>query len=135
MKKRDDIWPQLRSLRGMAEETGAIHDAQALQLKAWGWSVFQHVDYKAVKVLVDVEKRDVVYEVPASKKRPPIKRYAKLVAFLDASAREMMGDTWRLRVREGGKLVYSGRRAKEIAAEAEERRLEREKKSGEPGSA
>jgi hypothetical protein len=97
---------QLAALRALTATTGSVHDAQMFQIRMWGQLAFGYTKWEAE---IDVAGKTVIYAV--TKKKHP-KDLAKFVASLDNSIHWLFGDNWGLRVKEGDKSLYEGKRQK-----------------------
>lgn len=102
---RSDWEDQLMVLRGLLASTGALHEAQVMQLKMWGGVAFGAGGWE---INVDVDRRVLAYKL----KRVPrnLKQTAKLVAGLDRSVHWLLGPEWCLHVLVGKKPLYTGQR-------------------------
>lgn len=110
LTQKDDLWSKLRALRTYTVEMGFLHQSQIDQLKLWGRLAFQQIPPVGVEIAVDFALRDVKYTLKGGKLDSDIKRQATLVAGLDRSIAEMLGDEWRLLIDLDGKNIYTGQR-------------------------
>jgi hypothetical protein len=107
---RGDWQEQLVSLRALTALTGALHDAQVMQLKHWGAIAFPHVEKGRWEIQVEPDNRVVTYALrPPRRARRPA-HYAQLIAALDRSIHWLLGDEWATCITEHGKAIYQGER-------------------------
>lgn len=108
-------------LRGLTATTGAIHEAQLLQLRYWGGLAFTG-EWSAD---VDAKGKTVTY-VLAKTPRKDLKRLARVVAGLDRSVHWLLGPEWGLNVKakDTGNLLYAGQRKKVDVDEQRKQRAE-----------
>lgn len=106
---------QILSLRALTATTGAIHEAQLLQLRMWGGIAFKGLGKWSASP--DVSTKTVTYTLDEKKKLP--KGFPKLVAALDRSIHWLLGEDWALTISQSGKLLYEGSR--EVTNVADER--------------
>lgn len=112
---------QLLSLRALTDQTGALHEAQVLQLKMWGGIAFHHLKLGQWTAEVDVPSKSVSYKLEKGK-RPTKAVFARTIVILDESIHWLLGDQWQLTVAENGNLIYQGQRIiKNVAAERRQR--------------
>jgi hypothetical protein len=110
---------QLIMLRELLGDTGALHEAQVLQLKYWGalaldfagksWECI--VDYREVAGEDKVTKivgKTITYQINVKKKLP--KKLAHSIAALDRSIHWLLGDDWALVVKMLDEVLYKGKR-------------------------
>lgn len=111
----EDLNRQLQELKALTARTGALHEAQVLQMKIWPLLLFG--DHAKVKTEVVVGKT-VKYSVTSSKVDPKVEptdrnRYAGV---LSNWTKELLGDSYRVSViLDGEKLnvtTRKGRKAK-----------------------
>jgi hypothetical protein len=104
LKEVKGIWDQLKALRAITNNTGAIHDAQVHQLKQWGPLALQHVEEIEIgvrmhdKPCVEFRAKGVTTEVPEN--------FASLLAGLDRSIKYMLGDHFATRVLVDGVVIF-----------------------------
>lgn len=100
---------QLQMLREQTRLTGALHEAQVLQLKLWPMVVFQ--DAISSSFTWSPEKKVVLFavEFPDKAPTPKLAWWKKRVEALNGWVQELLGPEWCIRVgcREE---VYSGAR-------------------------
>jgi hypothetical protein len=121
--KQDDWVVQLGVLRGLTSATGALHDAQVLQLRMWGALAFNDVVSAggSWEAAVDVLDKEITYTLKDVPKRRP--SYApSLIAALDRSIHFLLGDDWRLIIKENRKLIYKGEC---VSSDVNEQRIKR----------
>lgn len=119
MPSSNDWTQQLMTLRALTATTGAMHEAQVLQLKMWGSIAFGERTWEAG---VDVETKTVTYQLAKGKR---LKALANRVAALDRSIHWLLGEDWALRVDEDGNLLYQGQRTLPDTNEQRQRKSRR----------
>lgn len=108
-KRDDSLWAKLRAAKELTNTTGMLSDSQVLQIKAWGWIVFQHYDPKKIVIYPDLELRIIAYDLTGKIGKAP-KHYAKMIAGLDRSIHDLLGEDWKLVIKQEGKVIYDGPR-------------------------
>ena len=112
---------QLLSLRVLTSQTGALHEAQVLQLKMWGGIAFHHLKAGQWEAAADIPAKTLTYKLQNGKK-PAKMVFARTVAILDQSIHWLLGDDWMLTVEENGNLIYQGQRTlQNVAAKRKQR--------------
>lgn len=103
---------QLQMLKEQTRLTGALHEAQVLQLKNWPLVVFQ--DASGSEFTWDPDKKYVAFVVKIPPRCPSRLRseawWKKRVGALNQWVQELLGDEWYIKVRVG-KKNYSGARS------------------------
>jgi len=100
---------QLILLRDLFERTGALHEAQALQLRSWPFCVMPKID-KAEAVL-DVSEKLVQYDWTGPPAKPPSKTsFQNLWKWV----RTLLGDSWKLCVKYNGAPIFESGPAPEL---------------------
>lgn len=97
---------QLLVLRGLTETTKALHHAQVIQLKLWGSLVFPNAKSSDWECEVDFDNFAVIYRLTSEVAHPP--ELPRLVASLDDAVHFLLGDKWRLLIKENDELIYEG---------------------------
>lgn len=119
------VWEQLMTLRGMTESTGAIHEAQILQLKYWIRLAVPHaVKYADMEISVPDEDgtndKIVRYHVqlPDPQKKwlglkvedGAPKNFSELLQGLIRSVHDLLGPDWKVEIYNGDKILLNGPR-------------------------
>lgn len=99
-----DIAAQLIKLRDLTERTGAVHEAQAFQLKAWRWVLFPESTEASCQIEVDVEGKIVTY--PFTGKLAIPFNLKERGDFLTKGIHFLFGETWIIRVTNEGRVIY-----------------------------
>jgi hypothetical protein len=106
LPKGSGIAAQLRELKAVTGMTGAVHDAQVLQLKALGWGCFLQVHHRELEIEVDTDDFRITYRWAKAGKPP--KDFGKRLACLVLGIRQLLGVEWSASVVGEGKLLYEG---------------------------
>lgn len=125
LTRKDDLWEKLLLLRQYTSERGALHQAHVDQLKLWGRLAFQDFPASGIEIVVNFDQRDIKYVLKNGKLDQDIQKQATLVAGLDRSIAEMLGEEWRLLIDLDDKNIYTGRRRTTTAVKTNERRAAR----------
>jgi hypothetical protein len=113
VRRGDDIANQLMELKGVTQQTGTVHEAQAFQLKLWGLLALSNVRKADLEVAVGlphlegdnaVKMYRVEYRATSSAKPP--KDLKKRLEALDRSVKWLLGDHFELTVRMDGKAIF-----------------------------
>lgn len=119
----------LAAARGITEATGALHEAQVLQLKLWGALLFAKLPRRGGWVLeVDQDERQVTYR--ALKPWRPGRAGAKAIEALGRSVEWLLGSAWQLRVAVGDNLVHVGKQTTPNVNEQRSQRVNSPRSSG-----
>lgn len=94
---------QLLMLRDLTARTGALHEAQVLQLKWWPLTLFTHS--KKCEAQVNVEGKEVTYVIVQTKGKPP-KDIKKRYEALNEWTKWLLGNEWVVRIKLREKLVF-----------------------------
>jgi hypothetical protein len=103
-----DPWEQLYYLRGLTRRTGALHEAQVVQLRRWPLLVAPHAS--SCEFAWDSDTKTIEFRlrlIPG--KRAPA-NLAKRLKVLDGSVKLLLGEDCLVRVRAGSRTLYTGRR-------------------------
>ncbi len=98
---------QLALLRGLTKRTGAIHEAQVMQLRLWPFAVDPQLD--RAEADVDVEGKQVLYRwenSDAPRNFAPDKKYAERLTKLEDSIKFMFGASWKVTVALNGNSIF-----------------------------
>lgn len=140
-----DPWGQLQALKAMTHDTGVIHQAQIDQLRLWGRVAFQLVPKEGFEMQVDPEGQEVHYVLKGGKlfqkkswftlrvNKCDFQWLVGVIAALDSSVHDLMGEDWRVLITHNGKLEYEGARVKtreQMKYEREQYRKERNRDRG-----
>lgn len=109
--KAKEMWEQLLLLRDLTEKTGALHEAQVLQLKLWPLTVFDKYATGS-EFHFSWEKHEVDFHLSTSSKYKPPADMDKRLVILDTEVKGLLGDTYLVRVRVRGKVIFRGVRKK-----------------------
>jgi hypothetical protein len=112
---------QLAALRAVTATTGAVHEAQKLNVTMWGAIAFDWTKWEAG---IDVKTKTVIFSLQ-KKARP--KNIAQRIASLDRSIHWLFGPDWGLKVKEGETTLYDGDRAVNTVHEQRKSRIRNRK--------
>lgn len=102
---------QLQMLKEQTRLTGALHEAQVLQLKLWPLVVFQNAI--SSQFTWDPDKKVVIFTIshPAmrAKKAPKLDWWKERVTKLNEWVQVLLGDEWMIQV-VAGKKTFNGSR-------------------------
>lgn len=116
-----EIEKALARARGVTEATGAVHEAQMLQLKLWASLLFQRLPLRGGwRVEVDVDEKTVTFR--ALKKWRPRTAEKKLMVLMEPSVAMVLGPSWRFQVAVDDNLIHVG---KQTRTDVNEQRLQR----------
>ena len=105
-------WEQLKLLQAFSRTTGALHEAQILQLKAWPRVAFA----KLIKheVTWNIVTKKVIFNVYLQEKIKVLKEFTTRCRVLSTNVKEMLGDDWAVRIDIAGKMYFkaSGKKCK-----------------------
>ena len=102
-KKKFTYQEQLVILRDLYQRTGALHEAQVLQLKLWPFAVDPKLDKS--KADVDLDNKVVTFTW-VGKKSKKDKKYNYRLEELYKHLRFMLGDDWIMRIHLNGSLIF-----------------------------
>lgn len=102
----DEVLEQLMILRGMTKATGALHEAQVLQLKMYPMVMLSNS--VSSEFTFDWENRSVEFKVQTKGKRD--KDFDKRMDCLDKSVKTLLGDEYLVVVNINGKKKFTGAR-------------------------
>jgi hypothetical protein len=118
-------WNQLQSLKALTFQTGTLHQAQIDQLRLWGRVSFPYVPKEGYECHIDIDNQEVNYVLKGGKlfkkyhswftkqaDRHDFKWLVNVIALLDHSIHELLGDEWRTLITHNGKVEYEGQRLK-----------------------
>ena len=94
---------QLAMLRGMTQRFGSIHEAQALQLKLWPFTVDNTLENS--NAAVDFENKQVDFEWLGSSMKID-KRYQERLETLECNVKFLLGDDWSMTVSSSGTAIF-----------------------------
>ncbi len=99
---------QLQMLQEQTRMTGALHEAQTLQLKMWPLVLF---DCATSSFTWDPEKKQVLFTVSLTKtkKKATIKVLTERVEVLNRWVQTLLGDEWHVKLKTSGKGSSDGR--------------------------
>jgi hypothetical protein len=110
----EELTAQLMQLRALTRMTGAIHEAQALQLKYWPLIALPHATRSEVSFEVtEKNTRTVFIDVVTDPKVKPPKNLSRRLALLETNVKWLLGNDWRVLVNADGKRLFSGKRTAE----------------------
>jgi hypothetical protein len=98
-----DVTAQLVMLRDITRRFGAVHDAQALQIRAWPFVVDPSL--KKSECAVDVENKTAAFAWEGSSLKMDFKYKARLKQ-LDINMKFLFGDNWRISVKLDGASIF-----------------------------
>lgn len=101
-----DPMEQLLLLRGMTKATGALHEAQVLQLKMYPLVMLSNS--VSSEFTFDWEKRTVEFAIKTKGKQD--KDFDKRMEYLDKSVKMLLGDEYLVTVKLNDKLKFTGAR-------------------------
>jgi hypothetical protein len=100
---------QLLLLKDFTKKTGVIHEAQAMQLRLWPFTIDPTID--SAEAEVDFETKKVTYQWVDSDKPEgwkPDARYKRRLEALDKSIKEiLLGHAWKMEVQMNGSSIFS----------------------------
>lgn len=100
-----DWTAQLVMLRGMTERFGSIHEAQALQLKLWPFTVDPML--VNTKAEIDMEGKRIDFYWVSSYIRSSIdKKYKKRLKELESNVKFLLGADWTMTVHLNQTLIF-----------------------------
>ncbi len=102
-KKNNQVEAQLQKLRYLTASTGAIHEAQRLNLMQWGAIAFADMGKWTGDILPD--SKQLNYKIESRKKHPS--NFANLIAALVRSVHWLLGTDWQVNVSQNDNLLYS----------------------------
>ena|ERR1039457_1535063 len=94
---------QLAMLRGMTQRFGSIHEAQALQLKLWPFTVDNTLENS--NAAVDFENKQVDFEWLGSAMKID-KKYQERLETLKCNVKFLLGDDWSMTVSSSGTAIF-----------------------------
>lgn len=102
----NDYTSQLLRLRSLTNRIGALHEAQALQLRLWPFTIDSDLDKAEARV--DVEGRRIAWtwEAKHPPKWKPDRPYLFRLEELLKSVHLMLGDTWTVTIKVNGKTIF-----------------------------
>jgi hypothetical protein len=106
-----EMWEQLMLLRDLTEKSGALHEAQVLQLKLWPLTVFDTYA-NGSEFQFSWEKHEIDFYLTTSSKHKPPKDMDSRLKILDTEVKNLLGDSYLVRVRVRGKVIFRGIRKK-----------------------
>lgn len=95
---------QFAMLRDMTARLGVLHEAQVLQLKLWPHTLIPNLN--RFEILVDVQGRALEYHVQFQGRAPAKTKLKAPLAKLEECVRWLLGETWKVRVHHGQKLLW-----------------------------
>jgi hypothetical protein len=98
-----DWTAQLVMLRDMTKRFGTIHEAQALQLKLWPYTVDPTLTNS--KCALDMESKYIEFEWSG----PPVKiekKYQTRLKTLDSNVKFLLGDDWNVKVNRNSETIF-----------------------------
>jgi hypothetical protein len=98
-----DWTAQLVMLREMTKRFGSIHEAQALQLKLWPFTVDNTLENS--NAAVDFENKHVSFEWLGSTMKID-KKYQERLETLECNVKFLLGDDWSMSVIEDGTAIF-----------------------------
>jgi hypothetical protein len=108
MSSLNDLTEQLLSLRALTRITGALHEAQILQLKLWPFVLYPKIKYE-LRINQDTKTIEYLMQIKG-KVEHKFEEFEEGVQWL-------LGPEWLLKVSVNGKSAFKGtRRIKEIEA-------------------
>lgn len=108
---------QLQMLREMTRLTGALHEAQVLQLKMWPLVLFQWVSPTGVEFTWSADQKVVAYTLAVMPGRKVNeKQLQERTAVLNGWLHELLGDEWRVEVTTKGKTAKATHGTRKVNA-------------------
>lgn len=100
---------QIEMLKEQTRLTGALHDAQVLQLKLWPLCVFDTATDS--EFTWDPLTREVTFKLsfPKKAKKPSLGWWKERVSILNKWVQALLGDEWMIHV-QSGRLTFNGNR-------------------------
>ena len=98
-----DWTAQLVLLRGLTKRFGSIHEAQALQLKLWPFTVDNTLENS--NAAVDFENKQVDFEWLGSTMKID-KKYQERLETLKCNVKFLLGDDWSITVTSSGTAIF-----------------------------
>lgn len=105
-------WAQLMVLRQVTEMTGALHEAQVLQLKMWPLVAAPHA--ASSEFTWDGKKKEIDFTLTLNKKKRPPKDLVERFKGFDRSVKAMLGEDWLVRIKVNGAVIFRGRRKNNV---------------------
>lgn len=103
---------QIQMLKEQTRLTGALHDAQVLQLKMWPLVVFDQALTSSFSW--DPEKKNVIFNITYPKKGvQKLAFWKERVTVLNGWVQTLLGGEWAIQVKCGGK-TFSGQRSFDV---------------------
>jgi len=131
-----DPWSQLMALKALTFQTGVMHQAQIDQLRLWGRVAFQFIPREGFECHISSADHSVCYvlkdgELYDKKKGAThnFKWLVKIIAGLDRSIHDLLGEEWQLKIKHNGRLEYTGPRLTTRSKKVRQLRNYRKKKS------
>jgi hypothetical protein len=122
IQAQPDVQQQLMTLKALTRTTMVVHEAQVLQLKAWGQIALGFM--KNLKFRVSPEEKFVEYYGTAPGRAVPNqKRRCEVV---HRNVMWLLGDDWETRVKSGSRVIF---RSTATVAEPDERRTSKPERS------
>lgn len=131
-----DPWGQLMQLKAITFQTGVMHQAQIDQLRLWGRVAFQYVPRENFACHISSSDRTVSYVLTGGKLYDKsrgadhnFKWLVNVIAGLDRSIHDLLGEEWQLLINFKGKNEYTGQRLSTADAKVAARREYRRAKA------
>lgn len=105
---------QLALLREQTRLTGALHEAQVLQLKMWPLVAFDIA--VASQFTWDPDKKVVTFTIDVLKAKPTLDWWKPRVEALNGWVQTLLGDEWCIEVKTSGKSPKSFRGSRKIVS-------------------
>jgi len=102
----NDYTSQLLRLRALTNTTGALHEAQALQLRLWPFTIDSELDKAEAKVDIEGRRIKWTWEAKHSSRWKPDKQYLFRLQELKKSVQLMLGDTWSFTIKMNGRTIF-----------------------------
>lgn len=97
----DNAVEQLMLLKTLLETTGALHDAQILQLEGWAKVAYPA---KSVELRIDIPSKICEFHLKM-KPKAKIKSQAKKREWMQKGVKWLLGDLWSIKIYNGTKRL------------------------------
>jgi hypothetical protein len=98
-----DWTAQLVLLRGMTQKLGVIHEAQALQIRLWPYTVDPSLEKSEAKVDMEANRVEFVWTGSALSMD---KKYQKRLETLSDNVKFLLGEEWKISVTRDEELIF-----------------------------
>jgi hypothetical protein len=98
-----DWTAQLVLLRGMTQKLGVIHEAQALQIRLWPYTVDPSLEKSEAKVDMEANRVEFVW---TGSTFDIDKKYRKRLETLSDNVKFLLGEEWKISVTRDEELIF-----------------------------